>query len=94
MIGDDDLSIFESDFGETVVFGGSITVKGIFNRPSHGVALAGSLDVTATKPSITCMASDVTDVRNRMSAVIDGETYTVEQVMPAGNGYTDVWLKT
>lgn len=96
MIGDDDLElgIFENDFGVEAVFDGSITVTGVFNQPSEGVTGMGNMTVEAVKPSITCRTSLISEVRTKMSCVVNESTYQVERIANAGNGYTDIWLKT
>lgn len=104
MIGDEDLSIFENDFGVDAVFtvaaGSSIgqpetlTVKGIFNAPTQGVALMPGMKAEAVEPSITCRTSAVAAVRPKMQCVIEGRHYQVEVKSDIGIGYTDVVLKT
>lgn len=100
MIGDDDLDLefFENDFGVEAVFDGSVTLTGVFNQPSEGVRGLGNMQVEAVKPSITIRTSALADAANpivpKMSCVIGENTYQVERIANAGNGYTDVWLKT
>ena len=99
MIGDDDLDsgIFESDFGVEAVFDGSITLIGVFNQPSQSEVFPGGAEVAAVKPSVTirtALLGSVGPVVAKMSCEVNGTTYQVEKLMNAGNGFTDIWLKT
>lgn len=106
MIGDDDLSIFENDFGVDAVFtitpalispptpAVTLTVKGVFNEPSQGVNLGAGFEVEAVQPSITCQTLEIAAVRPKMKCTVGAVVYQVERIANVGVGLSDVWLKT
>lgn len=94
-------AIFENDFTTDVVFvidpddlEQNITARGKFTAASEGVNLMGNVEVEASKPSVVCMTSQITTVKNRMTATVDSVNYTVEKIEPTGVGTSVVWLKT
>jgi hypothetical protein len=99
VLGDDDLdAIFSSsgDFTQLGTFdvsGESLEVYGIFTDAS-ALPTMFEVGVRAGLPSFTCKTTDVATVRNKMSVVIGGTTYKVEDIEKVGVGTSVVWLKT
>lgn len=99
MIGDDDLdSIFANgDFDEEAIFtisvGDALAVRGWFTDGSDATVMY-NVEIEAVKPSLMCKTDDITTVRNKMSVVIRGTTYTVEKISRVGTGVSVVYLKT
>jgi hypothetical protein len=95
----DDFNYQTSGFGVQAVFtissGPTVTVSpwGIFTDASEAVNLLTG-EIEANDASFSCNTSEVGTVKNGMSVVIDGTTYTVKRKQKLGTGDTLFYLKT
>lgn len=105
MVGDGDVAaIFSNgDFDTDAVFtitpanpptaAVTLTVPGWFTGASEQVNILTN-QVEAVLPMFDCETSAIATVKNRMSAVINSTTYTVERIQNLGTGISTVHLKT
>lgn len=86
----EDLSLFfnTSDFAVAAIFKGTITVKGIM-----GNAYVEVNRVESTRPTFTCMLSEVAGVKQGDSLVVSDINYQVVGVKPDGTGVVTLVLE-
>lgn len=87
----EDLDIFLDDFGQEVVFNGTLTVKAIFDNAFYNTQL-GDIDISTTLPRLTCKSSDVETISSKNTVVVSGTTYKVIELQPDGTGMTIITL--
>lgn len=68
-------------------------VSGHFTEGSDAVQQYG-VDIEAVEPSFTCKSSEITAIRNGMTATINATAYTVKRIQKIGTGVSVVYLKT
>jgi len=72
-----------------ITIGGSAsTIQVIFNNEYFEIA--EGIGVEGTQPVITCRSSDVANVDQGDTVVINSVTYTVQNVMPDNTGFTQL----
>jgi len=91
---DDFRAIFfdEDDFAVSVTLNGQ-TFSGIFDSPYQEIGLGVDVTVSGAFPTIMCRSVDVTGVAYSDAITVDGEDYTVREIMPDGTGMTTLGLE-
>lgn len=94
-----ELAIFfdVDDFGTaaayTPVGGQTRTVNGIFDNPQASRNATDLLDITIPAPQFVCRTSDVANVAEGDSLVVNAVTYTVRVVLTDGTGVSTFLLE-
>jgi hypothetical protein len=79
--------------GTFTIGGDEVTVYGHFIEATEAVSVySGELE--ANDASFEVKTSDVANVKNDMTVVIDGTTYTVKRKQKLGTGISLLYLKT
>lgn len=90
-----DNSIFLSDFGQDAVFtlqsGNQITVQAIFDNSFYNAQI-GEIDLETTLPRLTCVESDILEVKDKDTVLVNGKNYKVLRIQPDGTGMAVVVL--
>lgn len=89
----EDLTLFFADFG-VIANGGTCTVggasvEGIFDNEYSLLAF----DIDGSKPALTCRAADVAGAARGNAVVVNGVSYTIQDIQPDGTGVTVLILE-
>ena len=84
---------FNTDAVFTISTGNTLTVSGWLQKRTDPINVPGG-EMEAVEASFTCPTSRVGTVKNEISVVIDGDTYTVKRKHKVGPGFSLIYLKT
>lgn len=79
-----------AEFATAVVFGGTTTVKAIFD---NAYIEGGGFNVGGTRPLLTCRSADVAAVAVGTPVVVNAVSYTVAEIEPDGTGVSVLHLQ-
>ncbi|HDK41519.1 MAG TPA: hypothetical protein ENG93_02540 [Nitrospirae bacterium] len=84
---DIDMMLDTSEFAVTATYDGSTSVNGIFDNDYEAADL-GEGAVEASVPTFLYKSSDISNVQQGMTLVVNGTTYKVREIRPDGTGMT------
>jgi len=93
----DDRLAFVADFGVSATYtpagGGSSTITVIFDNEFIPVDTGASVSFAMQQPKVQVISSDVPNVAEGDTMVIEGITYIIRVVMRDGTGMTELMLE-